>query len=73
MAEAVGQDVRIVQQAHRPLHGFVNCSVGLADFKYVVHLEGHKENLMALIQAPPIDLTAVAGRAGLERPTPREE
>jgi hypothetical protein len=35
---------------------------------WVVHPEGHKENPMALIQAPPIDLTAAAGRSGLDRP-----
>jgi len=35
-----------------------------------VHPEGHKENPAALIRAAPIDLTAVAGRAGLERPAP---
>jgi hypothetical protein len=36
----------------------------------VVHPEGHKENPVALIQADPIDLTGVAGRAGLERAAP---
>jgi hypothetical protein len=35
----------------------------------VVHPEGHKETPVAVIPAPPIDLTGVAGRAGLERPT----
>jgi hypothetical protein len=33
----------------------------------VVHPEGHKENPAALIQAAAIDLTAIVGRAGLER------
>jgi hypothetical protein len=34
--------------------------------------EGHKENPIALIQAAPIDLTAIGGRAGLERPAPNK-
>jgi peptide/nickel transport system permease protein len=37
-----------------------------------VHPGTHKTNLIALIQAPPIDLNTVAGRAGVERKAARE-
>lgn len=38
---------------------FVNCSVGLADFKYVVDPGSQIKNQSALVTASPIDLAGV--------------